>query len=323
MGVSYLAKTSRAEIIELRHITGQDLIPVLQEETQTWMDRLEWDFRPSADLVLEFVNQQSLGGYALLVDGEVQGYSYFIEEDGKGLVGDIYVTHAHRCEDLENRLLWAVLNELVNVCAVRRIESQLMMLDSPVDRQMVFPQNVEMFRRTFMAREAGSLQLPETAAADAILFESWRDERHEDASQLICDSYVGHIDSRINNQYQSLAGARQFLTNIIKYPGCGRFFHPASYFVFRKDTGLPCGLVLGSLVSDGIGHITQVCVTADSRNMGIGYEMMRRAVNELESAGCKRVSLTVTTVNHSAIRLYEQMGFHAVREFAAHVWDGF
>jgi len=323
MGVSYLAKTSRAEIIELRHVRGHDLVPLLEEETQAWMDRLEWDFRPSAELVLEFVDQQSLGGYALLVEGEVQGYSYFIEEDGKGLIGDIYVTHAHRCEDLENRLLWAVLNELIKVCAVRRVESQLMMLDCPIDRQMVFPNHVEMFRRTFMVREAGSVRLKATAAADAILFESWRDERHDEASQLICDAYVGHIDSRINNQYQSLNGARQFLTNIIKYPGCGKFFHPASYFVFRKDTGLPCGLVLGSLVSEGVGHITQVCTTTDSRGMGIGYEMMRRAVTELEDAGCKRVSLTVTTVNQSAIRLYEQMGFTRSREFAAHVWDGF
>jgi ribosomal protein S18 acetylase RimI-like enzyme len=322
MGVSYLAKTSNTEIIELRHISARDLQPVLDEETQTWMDRLEWDFRPSAELVLEFVDLHTLGGFALLVDGDVKGYTYFIEEEQKGLIGDIYVTHSHRNEDLENRLLWAVVNELVSVCAVRRIESQLMMLDAPVDRQMVFPRQVEMFRRTFMVREAGAVRLPQTDAADAILFESWREERHEDASQLICEAYVGHIDSRINNQYRSLAGARQFLTNIIKYPGCGRFFQPASFFVFRKDTGLPCGLVLASMVSDHVGHITQVCVTRDSRGMGIGYEMMRRAINELEQAGCKRISLTVTTAN-AAIALYEQMGFQRAREFGAHVWDGF
>ena len=80
---------------------------------------------------------------------------------------------------------------------------------------------------------------------------------------------------------------------------------------------MACGLGGTSLIN------ANVCLLPDSRGMGFGYEMMRRAIGEMEEAGCQRVSLTVTSANESAIRLYESMGFERKREFAAHVWDGF
>lgn len=46
-----------------------------------------------------------------------------------------------------------------------------------------------------------------TAAAGEAYFEMWRDARCDEASRLIEASYVGHIDSEINDQYRSAAGA--------------------------------------------------------------------------------------------------------------------
>ena len=36
---------------------------------------------------------------------------------------------------------------------------------------------------------------------------------------------------------------------------------------------------------------------------------------------CTTASLTVTTANENAVRLYEKLGFVRRRSFAAHVWD--
>ncbi|MBS1824389.1 MAG: GNAT family N-acetyltransferase [Acidobacteria bacterium] len=323
MSVTFLSAAQQTELIELRHISGSDLRPMLWEEAESWREMLDWDFTPSADLVMKFVDLQSLSGYAVLVNGRIAGYSYFLAEDRKGLVGDIYVMKQHRTFSRENSLLQAVMDELVNICAVRRVESQLMMLDSPLSRPMVYENRIREFRRTFMVWERDIWGHGGTKAEDLLLFESWREERQEEAAQMIAHSYRGHIDSQINDQYQSIPGARRFVGNIIQYPGCGRFFGPASCIAFRKDNGLPCGLILGSLVSEGVGHITQICVTPESRGMGIGYELLRRALREFAEFGCRKVSLTVTSANNSAIRLYERMGFRRVREFAAHVWTGF
>lgn len=323
MSVSFLSAVQQTELIELRHLSGSDLQPLLWEEAQTWHEMLEWDFSPSAELVMKFVDLQSLSGFAVLVDGRVAGYSYYIAEDRKGLVGDVYVMNAHRTFSRENNLLQAVMDELVNICAVRRVESQLMMLASPLSRPMVYESHIHEFRRTFMVWDRSIWGHGASKAEDLLLFESWREERQEEAARMIAHAYQGHVDSQINDQYQSIPGARRFVGNIIQYPGCGKFFAPASCIAFRKDTGQPCGLILGSLVSEGVGHITQICVSPESRGLGIGYELLRRACREFADHGYNKVSLTVTSSNASAIRLYERMGFRRMREFAAHVWTGF
>src|SRR5207249_336753 len=38
------------EIIDLRRLGARDLEPLLQEESATWREQLEWDFDKSADL---------------------------------------------------------------------------------------------------------------------------------------------------------------------------------------------------------------------------------------------------------------------------------
>jgi ribosomal protein S18 acetylase RimI-like enzyme len=54
----------------------------------------------------------------------------------------------------------------------------------------------------------------------------------------------------------------------------------------------------------------------------LGYELMRRSILRLLHAGCRRVSLTVTSNNDEAIRLYERIGFKTIRRFQAYVWQG-
>lgn len=82
------------------------------------------------------------------------------------------------------------------------------------------------------------------------------------------------------------------------------------------------GLVLASIVNDRTGHITQICVAPSFRNTGLGYELMRRSLLRLVHAGCRRVSLTVTSSNADAIRLYLRMGFKTIRQFHAYIWEG-
>jgi ribosomal protein S18 acetylase RimI-like enzyme len=167
----------------------------------------------------------------------------------------------------------------------------------------------------------------------------WSENRHSDAARLIAASYVDHIDSLINDQYRSPGGARRFLTNIVQYPGCGSFFAPASLVALSRDTGKKegapgprplgydqaplalSGVCLASLVANGVGHITQVCVAPSERGTGLGYELLRRSMVALAEYGCHTVTLTVTTANAEALALYERMGFTCRREFAAYVWD--
>lgn len=312
------------DLIDLRRLCSSHLEPLLEEETGEWRTALDWDFGKSADLVRRFVDLRALSGCALLDGGETVGYSYFVIEEHKGLIGDLYVRPAWRTVENENRLLTSVLEGVVTGSQVRRVESQLMMLLPGVPRAVPGSEFLTAYERNFMLVDFDAVRVPpERPARCRIHIERWNDNHQESAAQLIAASYAGHIDSHINDQYRSVLGARRFLYNIVQYPGCGVFFRPGSYVAFDLDHAWLCGLSLTSIVGPESGHITQICVAPQVRGSGVGYELLRHSLRALKEHGCRRVSLTVTGANREAVELYERIGFRTLRRFSAYVWEGF
>jgi ribosomal protein S18 acetylase RimI-like enzyme len=307
-------------VVDLRNVRPTDLDALLEEEVKAWDRKLRWNFGPSAELVRRFVEMKALAGYALLQSNQVIGYVYYVCEERKGLIGDLYVMDAHRSTEKENLLLGPVLDTLFSVPFVRRVESQLMMIGQPVARPLPRANQVRVFERDFMESDLAAMGDLSFRENPSIRIEQWTESDQDEAARVIADAYSGHIDSRINDQYQSPAGARRFLLNIVQYPGCGTFFQPAS-FVAVEAGGRMCGICLSSLVQDGIGHVTQICVTPEVRGTGVGYSLLRRSLQALNRNGCSRVSLTVTAANQQAIELYERVGFNKTRSFAAYVWE--
>jgi ribosomal protein S18 acetylase RimI-like enzyme len=307
-------------LVDLRDITAAQLEPLLHEETEEWRTELDWDYRPSADLVRRFVDMRALTGFTLPGDKEVAGYGYYVCEEGKGLIGGLYVGRRYRTVENENTLLNAILDSMWRTPGTRRIEAQLMMLSNPLSRSMPNPRWFRSFPRKFFEMPLATIRsLPPREPKVAIV--PWTENRQDDAARLIAAAYAGHVDSHINDQYRSTSGARRFLTNIVQYPGCGTFFAPAACVAIPATGRGLYGVCLTSMVAHDVGHITQVCVSPAFRGTGLGYELLRRSLLGLAAHGCRTVSLTVTTSNTSAIQLYEQMGFINRRDFAAYVWE--
>src|ERR1035438_4120348 len=116
------------EIVDLRRLSARDLDSMLEEECRAWRSELEWDFEKSADLVRRFVDMSALTGSALVENGEIAGYVYYVLEEDKGLIGDLYVQERLRTVERENLLMEAALEAVMGSPPVTRIESQLMML---------------------------------------------------------------------------------------------------------------------------------------------------------------------------------------------------
>jgi len=312
------------DLIDLRKLSSSQLNTLLEEETGEWKDGLDWDFGKSADLVRRFVDLRALSGAALMAAGEAVGYSYCVVEEHKGLIGDLYVRRAWRTVESEHRLLAAVLEGLVTGSQLRRVESQLMMTLPQGSRDMPGADFLRTYERNFMLLDLDTApQLAEGPARRRMHVEKWSDHYQESAAQLIAAAYAGHIDSHINDQYRSVAGARRFLYNIVQYPGCGSFFRPGSYVAVDLERSRLWGLSLASVVGPESGHITQICAAPEVRGTGIGYELLRRSLLTLGEHGSHRVSLTVTAANRDAVELYERMGFRTRRRFSAYVWEGF
>ena len=310
------------EIVDLRRLSARDMEPLLTEEIQSWRRDLEWDFDKSADLVRRFVELRALSGYALLDGGDLAGYLYYVLEDGKGLIGDLYVRNAWRTVEAENRLIETALAAIMANRPIQRIESQLMMLRHNGSRTMPRQNCLAAFERNFMRLDFSRTLLAEGRVRRPIYIERWSDHYQDAAAQLIATAYAGHVDSRINDQYRSAAGARRFLYNIVQYPGCGAFYRPASYAAFDAPSGRLCGISLASIVAPECGHITQICVSPSVRGTGVGHALLRHSLTTLRDMRCGSASLTVTAANTDAVDLYKRVGFDIRRRFSAYVWEG-
>jgi ribosomal protein S18 acetylase RimI-like enzyme len=198
-----------------------------------------------------------------------------------------------------------------------------MMLPHDPLRPIPYSESMSSYGRNFMRIDLLRSELGRGRIRRPVYFEKWSDHYNSAAAQLIADAYEGHTDSRINDQYRSVSGARKFLYNIVQYPGCGTFFRPASYAAFEPLDGRLCGLSLASIVAEGVGHITQICVGPQVRGTGIGHELLRLSLTTLRETGCGAATLTVTSTNDDAVSLYERVGFETMRQFPAFVWEGY
>ncbi len=320
------ALTEGLEIVDLRRLSGRELEPLLLEETVEWKQELHWDFAKSADLVRQFADTRALTGAALLDRGEVVGYGYSVVEDQKGLIGDLYVRRDWRDRESVLQLFRSILDGLIGMRTLRRIESQLMLVDPRVGAAVQESRSVKVFERLLMSfdcnRDAFVPTLaPKAGARRRFHLEPWGDHLQESVAAVIAMAYRDHVDSRINDQYGTIAGARRFVANIVQFPGCGVFFRPGSFVSIDPATGRLAGILLVSFVAADVGHITQLCVTPNAQRSGLGYEMLLRGLAALRAGGAKRVTLTVTEANAGAVDLYRRSGFQELRRFSAFVWD--
>ncbi len=108
------------------------------------------------------------------------------------------------------------------------------------------------------------------------------------------------------------------MCDIVQFPG---FHQPASYAAFDLAGGAAAGMLLSSFVAHQVAEITELCVAPNRRGAGLGYELLRQSIGMLRRAGAKRISLTVTSGNEEALRLYARCGFRMARHCYAYVWD--
>ena len=66
------------------------LRPVLDAEGELWSKRLHWDYRASARLLMQYLDNHLLPGYAALESGQVTGYAFCVYEETKAVIGDVF-----------------------------------------------------------------------------------------------------------------------------------------------------------------------------------------------------------------------------------------
>ncbi|HSM85580.1 MAG TPA: N-acetyltransferase [Candidatus Limnocylindrales bacterium] len=312
------------EILDLRHFNSNHLRPLLEHETRVWAEMMSWDYRPSAEMILRYVDSKILPGYAAVENGHVGGYAFFVYEGSKGVIGDLYADNSIPIEgeSVEHRLAAHVIDTLQRSPGVHRIEAQLLPHDSGMLSGPFLAEGFRQYPRLFLMLPLRAGVSPRITQSPDIEFRRWVEQDFQPAAAVITTSYRSHIDSEINDQYRSLNGSLRFLNNIVRFPGCGIFDGNASFVALHKPTRSIAGLLLCSRVRDDVGHITQVCVLPEHRGRRIGESLIGLCTQELRSRNFFALSLTVTEANAGAVELYRKLGFQQRRKFDAFVWEG-
>ncbi|HZS72331.1 MAG TPA: GNAT family N-acetyltransferase [Candidatus Acidoferrum sp.] len=306
-------------IIDLRQSTVKQLEPLFEEEARHWREDLHWDYRGALDLIKRFLDAHALAGCVAFENGAAAGYSFYVLEEQKGLIGGLYVASRFAQTNVGRRLLEETLFGMRGLPQLSRIEAQLMPFSGPVELPLR-EQGFRLYTRQFMLLELAQAPVTKPAPLQGVRIARWHDRYFEPCAKLIYLSYTNHVDGEINDQYRSRSGALRFLKNIVLLPGCGQFVPGASFVLHEPGSDDLIAAVLTSEVSPGVGHTTQICVQPGFQGNGIGRMLMLASVEALRGMRFKELTLTVTSENRGAVRLYEKLGFHTIKSFTAGVW---
>lgn len=313
------------EVLDLRHFSSVDLRPLLEDEMQVWARLLSWDYSGSADMILRYVDAKILPGYAAIERGRIIGYSFFVYEGNKGVIGDLFVANGARLPDpheVESRLLIHVIETLQQSPGIHRVEAQLLVHEAGVVARPFVEQGFHRHARLFMVLPLDREAKPARSSHAEIDIRRWSEQDYQAAAVVITTAYRGHVDAEINDQYRTLSGSLRFLNNIVRFPGCGTFDPDSSFVAVDKRTRTVIGLILCSRVRHDVGHVTQVCVLPEYRSHGIGVSLLASTASNLRQRKFSSLSLTVTEANTHAVELYVHLGFDTKRVFDAFVWEG-
>jgi len=312
------------EILDLRHFSSLDLRPLLDEETQIWSRLLSWDYSSSAEMILRYVDAKILPGYAAVDRGRVFGYSFFVYEGSKGVIGDLYVTNGTRLPEsrkVELSLLTHVIETLQQSPGIHRVEAQLLAHDANAVSRPFLETGFERHPRLFMVLTLGKNDSGKIPVHPEVEIRPWSEADYQPSAAVITASYRGHVDAQINDQYHTLSGSLRFLNNIVRFPGCGVFDGESSFVALDRRAKNLIGIILCSRVRNDVGHVTQVCVLPEYRGRGIGESLLAASQSNLRNRNFSMLSLTVTEANARAVALYRRLNFDSTRVFDAFVWE--
>ena len=316
---------TQLEILDLRHFSARQLRPLLETESRVWQQRLRWNYQSSTELLLQYLDSRILPGFVALDRGRICGFTFCVYEGQKAVVGDAFAIANDPAQMLQitQQLLHQLLQLLHHSPGIRRVESQLLLYDAGTIDDTFLAAGFTMYPRLFMEYDLPRSSNPFDASRlpSHIELLVWSPDHYQAAAELIHESYAGHIDARINDQYCSLHGSLRFLHNIVRFPGCGVFDPEASWVLRDKRTGALIAMLLCSRVADDVAHITQLCVAKPYRGKRLGISLLEHCIHHLTRTGFAAITLTVTEANHQAVKLYRDLGFFIRQRFDAMVLD--
>ena len=313
---------SDVRYIPISHLDESAILPLMEEESRMWLTDLGWDYSAIQQVLLSFIREKMLPGYAALADGRIIGYTYFLANQARGSIGALYTTPAtqpDKAQKIADDLL-----ELAIVCFqdssdIHRIEAQILPFHGQDYARVFTRYGFHQYPRHYLIRKINDLDTEKEPVERAEII-PWDSSLIRHAAAMTAASYRDHLDHQILEDYLTPSNCENYLRGLLSNPGCGVFLPDVS-FMCLDEHGSPCGYVICSRISDGCALIPQIAMHPGWQGRGLGAALISRCLRQLRAMNYRCLSLVVTEKNSRANEWYRRMGFQVCREFGAFIWN--
>jgi len=305
--------------LPISYLDSSFLYPLMEEEQNAWLNDLEWDYSPIRKILVSFMDQKLLPGYVAVHEKIAMGYTYFLINKMKGIVGSVYVRKTDNCQEITDELLTLTISGLKDAPQVKRVEAQIMPFNK-LDLTEVFTRNSFCcFPRYYLALDlkAFSRQTFPISTGKVV---PWELTDLAPSAEIAFASYNNQPDANICADYRTESGCESYLRSIVENPGCGVFMPETSFMALDKENN-PCGFIIGCRISDRVGMIPQIAVHPTCHGRKLGDALITKSLEKYKSLGFHKVSLTVTHENRRAYEWYCRLGFKIQKDFWAFTWE--
>ncbi len=174
--------------------------------------------------------------------------------------------------------------------------------------------NLRYFKRYRMELDLRFWRLPELSLPADYRLVAWNPSLTSVHADVKYESFRDELDAQLFPCLGEYAGCQRLMEEI----ECKDGFLPEATWLVQHTTldgaGQEyCGTIQTIRVHRGRANIQNVGVLPAHRGRGLGRLLLIAAAGVLPHIGVQRLSLEVTAENESAIRLYRDIGFRAVR----------
>jgi ribosomal protein S18 acetylase RimI-like enzyme len=310
---------SDLKYLPISYLDENALLPLMQEEEKAWMSDLSWDYSPIRQILISFIKQKLLPGYAAVNAKSTIGYTYFLVNQAKGIIGALYVTRTSAAQEAVEELLSLTISSLKDSQNIKRVEAQIMPFNNLGFTATFTQHGFSYYPRYYLDLDLKNYRNT-TASPPLEQIIPWSSAYLERASEMSMISYQNQTDAEICEDYRTKEGCEGYLRSLVENPGCG-IFMPETSFIALDGQGSPCGFIICSRISGGAGMIPQIAVHPSHQGRSVGNALMHHAFEQLKALGFQSVSLTVTKKNRRAFDWYQRLGFKIRKEFGAYVWQ--
>jgi ribosomal protein S18 acetylase RimI-like enzyme len=291
---------------------------ILVEEVELWAAHLKWDYSATSEFLRNYIKTGLLPGVVLFDNEQAVGYAYFVVDNDRAIIGNIFVPRKFWGQGYEEFITRGLCTAIQETDVINRIESQIMLF-SGADISSAFREaGFTIFPRNFLSLSLASWESSKKQPK-GFAISHWKSQILAESSRLVVDSYKGTVDNILSSSFSTYAKGEEFVYNLVHRSGCGDFL-PRITAVALGENGKVAGVSLATRLADKVGHLPQISVSPEFQGHGIGNYVVDQSLQRFKNAGYSEVSLTVTEENSKADSWYRRLGFEQVLAFNAYLW---